>query len=162
MATTCERIKLTKTAADRAQPITVDGKARQKLYLDTEIKGFGLCVGSQSKTFFVQRELRGKTIRFTIGRYGVFTVEQARQEARQKLAQMARGENPNEEKRKKQAQGFTLAQAWELEENTLKKAKRSQKTIDRYGHTVKLYLKSWINKPLTEISRADVRLIFGF
>lgn len=158
MATTSEKVKLTKALADRAQPITLNGKVRQKLYLDTEIKGFALCVGSQTKTFLVQRDISGKTIRFTIGRYGVFTVEQARQEARQKLAQMARGENPVEEKRKKQAQGFTLAQAWELEENTLKKAKRSQKTIDRYEHTVKLYLKSWLNKPLAEISRADVRL----
>jgi len=71
---------------------------------------------------------------------------------------MARGENPNEEKRKIQARGFTLAQAWILEEDTLRAKGRSPKTLDRYEHTVNLYLKGWLKKPLAEITREDVRL----
>jgi integrase len=158
MAITSERIKLTKPVADNATPAIVNGKVRQKLYLDTTLRGFGLCVGSQSKTFFAQRELRGKTIRYTIGRYGVFTVDQARQEARQKLAQMARGENPVEEERKKRAQGLTLEEAWKLEADTLRSKGRSQKTLARYEHTVHLYLKGWLKKNLVSITREDVRL----
>lgn len=158
MAITCERVKLTKPVADNATPAIVNGKVRQKLYLDTTLRGFGLCVGIQSKTFFAQRELRGKTIRYTIGRYGVFTVDQARQEARQKLAQMARGENPVEVERKKRFQVITLAEAWALKADRLKSEGKSPKTLARYEHTVHLYLKDWLNRSLVSITREEVRL----
>jgi hypothetical protein len=95
VAKTSVRVKLTKTAVDDALPFMVDGLARQRVYLDTELKGFGLCVGAKAKTFFTQRDINGKTVRVTIGRYGVFTVAQAREEARAALMQMSKGVNPN-------------------------------------------------------------------
>lgn len=158
MAITCERITLTKTVVDRAQPITVDGKVRQKLYFDTKINGFGLCVGARSKTFFAQGSIGGRLVRYTIGRYGVFTVEDARKEAQQRLAQIARGENPAEEARKKRAEGLTLAEAWALEVDYLRTQKRSPKTLHRYEHTVNLYLKNWLKRNLISITREDARL----
>lgn len=157
MAITSEVVKLTKVVVDRAQPVVIEENPRQKLYFDTELKGFGLCVGVKSKTFFAQRNIRGKPLRVTIGRYGVFTVDQARGEARQLLAQMAKGVNPTEALRKEAARGVTLAEAWELYRDMLKAKRRSQKTIDGYQYALDTYLKGWLNKPLVSLSRQDVR-----
>jgi len=75
MAQTSESVKLTKTKVDKATSfIDENGKQRQKLYFDKELKGFGLCVGQKAKTFFAQRAVKGRAVRVTIGRYGVYTV----------------------------------------------------------------------------------------
>ena len=157
MERTSEVVKLTKAVVDRAQPALRDGKARQKLYLDAQLKGFGLCVGATAKSFFVQRDVAGRSVRTTIGRYGVFTVEQARAEARQILAKLARGVNPLEEKRAARAKGITLAEAWSLYRDTLQAKDRAPKTLHRYEHTLQMYLKSWLNRPLIEIGREEAR-----
>lgn len=47
---------------------------------DGAIPGFGLRVGTQSKTFFVLLDSAGN--RKTIGRYGILTLAQARDEAK--------------------------------------------------------------------------------
>ncbi len=155
---TSEVVKLTKTVVDRAQPVEVNGKTRQKLYLDSELKGFGLCVGAKSKTFFAQRGIGGsRTVRVTIARYGVLTVEQARKEAQQLLAKLARGVNPAEEKRAARAKGITLAEAWALYQDTLKTKGSSPKTLTGYEQAMG-YLAPWRDKPLAKITREDVRL----
>ena len=117
MAKTCERTKLTKRAVDAALPQS-DGK--QRLYFDTELRGFGLCVGAKTKTYFAQGTVRGRFQRIAIGRHGVFTAEQARRKAQQVLAKIARGQSPVEERRKAAIRGFTLRQALELSEQSLK------------------------------------------
>lgn len=75
------KIKLTKTAVD-AVPFSEKG---QKLYCDQDLPGFYLIVGGQSKTFAVQKDMQGRSVRYTIGRYGHFTVEEARKVAKEKL-----------------------------------------------------------------------------
>ncbi len=66
--------KLTKTFID-SLPQRASG---QIIYSDTELPGFYLIVGRQSKTFAVQKDIRGKAVRYTIGKYGHFALEQAR------------------------------------------------------------------------------------
>jgi hypothetical protein len=110
MAKTTQQVKLTKSAVDAAAPLLIDGVARQRLYLDTELKGFGLCVGARTKTFFAQRDVNGKTVRTTIGRYGVYTVAEAREEARALLMRMGKGINPNREKEQRRAASVTFGE----------------------------------------------------
>ncbi|MEJ2345533.1 MAG: hypothetical protein P8090_09030 [Gammaproteobacteria bacterium] len=74
MADTCVTVKLTKTVCDRAGPAVINDKVRQRLYLDSELKGFGLVAGSTTKTFIVKRG----NVRRTVDRYGVLSVEEAR------------------------------------------------------------------------------------
>ncbi len=85
--------KLTKTIVDTKEP-----QARDVWVWDTLMPGFGLRVKpSGIKAYLVQyRDQDRRTRRVTIGRHGVLTTEQARDQARQLLAAVARGENPAE------------------------------------------------------------------
>lgn len=69
---------------------------------DTELKGFGIRVGSTgAKTFVIQyANAEGRVRRVKLGRYGVLTVEQARDLAKIKLGTVAAGFDPAEEKRR--------------------------------------------------------------
>ncbi|MER9298655.1 site-specific integrase [Mesorhizobium sp. M0621] len=84
--------KLTKRAVDAQTP---PDKGQTFLW-DGEIRGFGVrVVPSGLKTFVVQyRNIEGRTRRMTIGRYGVMTVEQARDQAKVKLGAVAGGADP--------------------------------------------------------------------
>lgn len=86
--------KLTKRSVDAIKPAAAD------LFLwDDELPGFGLRVWpSGRKVYVAQYRLGGRgsrTRRLTIGTHGVLTPEQAREEARQALAAVARGEDPS-------------------------------------------------------------------
>lgn len=81
-------LRLTKKALDALQ--WQDGGASQQFFWDSGLPGFGAYVlSSGRKTFVVQFRARGKSRRITIGPYGVLTVEQARDKAREILATVA-------------------------------------------------------------------------
>jgi integrase/DNA-binding XRE family transcriptional regulator len=144
-------LKLTKTVVEKL-PIPEKG---QMLYHDLELKGFGVCIGQQSKTYFVQRAINGRTVRTTIGRHGVFTTELARNEARTIIAQMVKGTNPNKKKQEDRVRGLRLKDVVESYIK-VKKVKLSTITIEGYREVADRYLADWLNKPLKEISREMV------
>lgn len=84
--------KLTKSKVDSVQAPA----AGQKYIWDGELRGFGIRVlPSGLKAFILQyRNTDGRSRRIMLGRYGVLTVEQARSEARIKLGDIARGNDP--------------------------------------------------------------------
>ena len=86
-------LKLTKNNIDQI-PFTEKG---QVLYHDETLKGFMLRVGSRSKTYCVYSTVNRKSRQINIGRHGVFTAEQARKEAREKLVLMSRGIDPEQQ-----------------------------------------------------------------
>lgn len=149
------QLKLTKGAIDRvAKP---GGKA-DVLYFDTEPKGFGLRVTPTGKaTFIVQGRVDGsaKEARITIGPYGVFTVDQARDVAREHLRNMRMGLDPRDLKRQDEAMKVTLQQVCDAYVERPGKLKESSKTeIKR--HVEKVFA-AWKDKPIVNITEDDVR-----
>lgn len=71
----------------------------QSFLWDTEIKGFGIRVGASGvKSFVIQYvNQEGRIRRVKIGRFGLITVEQARDLAKIKLGEVAAGLDPAEE-----------------------------------------------------------------
>lgn len=122
-------------------------------YFDSDLKGFGVRVNMKSKSFFCQRDICGKSVRTMIGRYGLFTPDQARRKAGDILQQMVGGVNPNEEKKRLKGSGLTLGQAFE--QCLLDKDQMKQSSKDSYRVRLK-HLEGWLNRPLTSISRRDV------
>ena len=104
-----DRQKLTKRIIDATIPTTTD-----RFVWDSDLAGFGLRVRpGGSKTFIAQYRVgggrSGQSRRFTIGRYGVLTVEEARLEARKVLLAAPQGEDPSR-KRKASRGAITIAQ----------------------------------------------------
>lgn len=155
MAKTSVQMRLTKSAVDDAVPLLVEGVPRQRLYLDTELKGFGLCVGARTKTFFVQRDIHGKSVRVTVGRYGVLTLAQARDHAREVLIQMTKGVNPNREKQRRKLATITFGEA--VDKHLESNKRRAARTTSGYRYLADKYLSDWAKKPLAELTRSDCR-----
>src|SRR3712207_2351539 len=66
---------------------------------DDDLPGFGVRVWpSGRKTYLVQYRADGRSRRVKIGNHGALTAEEARKEARALLGDVARGENPAEER----------------------------------------------------------------
>lgn len=126
-------------------------KNGQVLYRDEELTGFGLRVGSKTKTFFAEGQVRRRTIRLTLGRYPLVSPEEARRIAFENLAAMARGVDPTVEKKDAKARAATVEEAFEAFFEA--KPGLSLRTVDNYKRTPKLYLKNWLKLPLQEITR---------
>ena len=91
--------KLTKRLIDATKPLEAEC-----FLWDSELAGFGLRVRlGGSKTFIAQYRAgggrTGQSRRFTIGRYGTLTVEEARLEARKVLLAVAHGQDPASSRR---------------------------------------------------------------
>jgi integrase len=84
--------KLTKRAVDALTP-----PANGQIFLwDSELRGFGVrVIPSGLKSFILQyRNAEARSRRIVVGRYGVLTVEQARDQAKIKLGVVAGGADP--------------------------------------------------------------------
>ena len=156
MGKAARKIKITKSKIDsiafveQGQPAAV--------YRDSELIGFCLRVGEQSKTFYVNRRVEGKPAWIRIGTYGAITPDQARRHAIQELGKMESGINPNNEKKVQRIEGMTLRQALEeylkankdLSERT---AKDYQNVLNRYaGNPDKYPYMNWMDGPISAIT----------
>lgn len=122
-------------------------------YYDTDLKGFGIRVGQESKSFFARKEVNGKPVRHTIGKLGTWTPDQAREEAKTKLRQMDLGIDPREEAKRLKEASLTLEDAFAdyLAHRTLKPT--TKKTL---GFSHDIYLATWLKLPLGGIGKAEV------
>jgi hypothetical protein len=87
---------------------------RNATYTDCELRGFMLIVGATGKRYYAQTLVNGRQVRVKVGDHPTLNAREAREAARQRLANMKAGNDPNEDKRRARARGLTLRQALEL------------------------------------------------
>ena len=142
-------VKFTKLTVDRLLFTHEVGK--QILYYDSELKGFGLRVSNKTKTYFAETKVLGKTVRVSLGKHGVITVEEARKEAKVQLAAMTKDINPNQLQRENRIKSVTLNEVY----TDYMAARKSLKPSTRrdYKTCIDVYLKEWMHKPMLDITR---------
>ncbi|MBM3553775.1 MAG: site-specific integrase [Alphaproteobacteria bacterium] len=131
-----ERIgKLTKRTVDAAAP-----EAERYILWDSALKGFGLRIEpSGTKTFLVRYRAAGRKRFVAVGRFGQLTPEQARGLAQETLADVRRGRDPADERRRERA-ALSVADlaARFLDEHV--RAKRKSSTAVHYRSLIDCYL----------------------
>lgn len=133
-------------------------KAGQIFYRDSELLGFGLRVGKSAKVYYAEAKLHGKTVRKSIARHNVVSLDEARSQAKSYLAEISRGKNPHDEEKARKAKLVTLSEV--LENYIEARGNLQRSTIQDYRHTFVAYLHDWLNKPAIEISKDMVELKF--
>ena len=145
--------KLTKRLLDST-------KSEEKDFVlwDDDLSGFGVRIKtSGAKSFCIQyRNVQGRSRRLTIGRYGRMTLDQARKEARQRLAEVDQGQDPVEN-RVRTRMDPTLAEFAEryLREHANLKKKPRSVTHDE-SMLRRIILPKLGRRKLQSIDRADV------
>lgn len=160
--------RLTKEFIDKV-PLPAKGN---KVYWDDQLKGFGLRVtAAGKKVFVVMGRVKGEQVGITIGPYGVWTVDLARNGetrktpdnsieivrpgAKQLLNAMQAGIDPREERRKQEVSEVTLrkvADAYVARPGKLKESSKGE--IERHVATT---FEAWADKPINAITEDDCR-----
>lgn len=154
MTTAPKRAKFTKGYVDKVRPA-----AKDDFHWDTDVKGFGLRITPTGKvTFVVQGRVEGsgKEARITIGAYGVFTVDQARDIAREHLRTMRKGGDPRAIKKQDEAMKVTLRQVADAYFDRPGQPLRESTKAEMNRHVDKVFAK-WADKPIASITIEDCR-----
>ncbi|GFO60968.1 integrase [Geomonas silvestris] len=156
-------IHITKGAVDRLE----NPESGRVDYFDDVLKGFGVRVTKTGKTYYALGRVNGKQVPVKIGTTDKVAAEEARRTAKGILADMVRGQDPNEEKRQVQAKAEAARKAEEAQKSqmvTLEDAldsyiehrKLKPKTRDGYRQMFRLHLSDWLQIPVGEITGAMV------
>lgn len=123
-------MKLTKLKIDHLTYQKAGNKPH--IVFDDEIPGFGIRIyPSGSKSFLIDYRLNGRQRRMVLGRYGVLTLDQARKIAQQRLTDVLKGDDPIEQKNKRNQGGTVENLCHAFIEQYAKKHKKSWGEDDR-------------------------------
>lgn len=143
-------LKLTSSSV-KALSLPADG---QSFVFDTALKGFGIRLSRETKSFFAERRLHGKTKRITIGPYPIVTVEKARKTAQIILGELAQGIDRKVVEKAAQVKTVILSEVW----TSFKEARKNlrPKTIDDYDKVLNRAFPDWLKKPWVSVTNAKV------
>jgi integrase len=145
-------MKLTKRAIEKIQPGDRD------VFLWDDTPGFGVRVLPSGKRSFVlqYRNSEGRSRRVTLGRFGVLTVQQARQRAIRLLVDVQDGKDPAQERRQEASSPvFSELAARYLRDHATPKKKPGSVAEDRRLLT-KHVLPALANRKASQITTGDV------
>ncbi len=119
---------------------------------DAELPGFALRLTHGRKMFIVEKRLHKRLHRVTIGAYGAYTVEQARQQAHAMLQAIFEGHDPAQERRERR-QEPTFG---ELVARYLTRHAPRKRSGQNDRNMLTRYLVSWETRRLSSLSRKDM------
>lgn len=146
-------VKLTKGVIDRLKP----GPKDQFIW-DAQDKGFAAKISPAGKiSFLVQARLTptSNPIRISVGDYGVFSPDQAREVARDHLRNIAKGIDPRDLRKQDAAMRVTLQQvadAFFARPDMLKETTRVE--MERH---LKTAFSKWLSRPIASITPTECR-----
>lgn len=140
--------RLTKRLIDET-PFPTKG---QVFVRDAELPGFALRVTKGRKSFILEKRIRGRMRRFTLGPYGPLTVEQARKRVQTEIGAIAQGQDPAQD-RQDRLHEPTFAELTQLYLERHAPRKRSARDDQAMLHT---HLAVFRTRKLTDITRNEV------
>jgi integrase len=140
-------IHLTQSLAD-ATPHVPTG---QRFIRDSELPGFALRVTKASKSFVYEKRVQGRMRRVTLGRLGILTASEARQQAIRMTEEISKGTVPGR-LRKKRTFG-ELADLYIERHVWTKRSARNDRAV------LRLHLHALRPRPLSEINAHDIEHI---
>lgn len=144
--------KLTKPFCETVKPPATG----YEIHWDDRVPGYGLRVTATGvRAFVAQGRVKGKAVIVTIGRFPLYTEDQARKRAQSLLQQMRDGIDPRDVKREEEAKAVTLqqvAKAFFARPGMLKATTRDE--MDRH---LKTAFDKWLTRPIASITPADCR-----
>jgi integrase len=151
-------LKLTKRSVAGIEP----PPKGYELHWDTELHGFGLRItAGGARSFVVQKRIRGRTRRRTLGRASdAVTPELARREAQKFLGKVAAGQDPIAEREREKLATTTLEEAFtdymELKRRSKDGKSLKERTKKDMREALDRDFDDWKRKPLQTISRPMV------
>ena len=126
---------------------------------DTKLAGLYKRTGRTGTTWVVKARQKGidRVVTITLGRADVLTPAQARSAAKQQLAALSAGQNPNEtRKRKAEAQQQLKITLGEALDEYLQLRQLRPSTLKSYRQVIQRAFADWLDKPLNVITRREV------
>lgn len=124
---------------------------------DTQLKGFIVVIGKRTKTYAAHGEYwknnqRQFALKTKIGEFGTISARDARTQAKEILALIAKGQRHGEENTEQIISSITLQQAWERYRDAhMERKGRGNRTIDGYRDHVERLFSKWLYKPLADL-----------
>jgi integrase len=150
-----------KFTAASVRALTLPEGEDDKIFFDDSLAGFGLRLrASGAKTWLVQYAIAGRTYRVTIGKFALFDLSKAREEARKILAAVRLGRNPAlEREQAKTAAGETVGACLKL----YLERRRSDPNLQRssYGEIERHLdrnLKALHSLPVSKLDRRSIAI----
>ncbi|SMF96554.1 protein of unknown function [Methylomagnum ishizawai] len=136
------------------EPGTPAYKTGFALYWDDELPGFGVRITNAGVvSFVVQKRIKGRSHRITLGKFGVLSPELARREAYKFLQAIATGGDPIAARQQAKLEGFTLKEAVDLYRQSKALRPATVANLDK----IPMYLDDWMPRPLARVTGEMVR-----
>jgi len=157
------KLKLTKSAIEKRCLPPEEGETNSKgkpidalVYWDTDLRGFAMIVRRTGRrSWFVQKDVKGKSRSVTIGQYPAWTPEMARKRAMELIVEMDSGVDPNARAREERARGTTLAEAIEWHQTAMRAKHCAARSIETIQEESERHLGDWMSRALATITRHE-------